>query len=67
MLFITLCTVYFFEDATTSVKMDNKSLFNKQKNAKLPLKRERVRRGVIKHFLTQIIGPFNNFHNFETN
>ena len=31
MLNITVCTVYFFEDATASVKLNNKSLFNKQK------------------------------------
>ena len=31
MLNITVCTVYFFEDATASVKLDNKSPFNKKK------------------------------------
>ena len=30
MLLITVFTVYFFEDATASGKMDNKSLFNKK-------------------------------------
>ena len=31
MLYITACTVYFFVDATASVKLDKKSLFNKKK------------------------------------
>ena len=30
MLFKTVCTVYYFKDATASVKMDNKSPFNKK-------------------------------------
>ena len=32
MLNITVCTVCLFEDAAASVKLDNKSLFNKKKN-----------------------------------
>ena len=31
MLLITICTVYFFEDVTASVKIDNKSLLTQKK------------------------------------
>ena len=30
MLFIIKCSVFFFKDAMASVKMDNKSFFNKK-------------------------------------